>query len=160
MTPDLWYALIPGAIIAIIIAVILRKAGYCKYGCPFLVRHGNHNTNKSARGGQRNGRNGKMRRNHVANINNHSKRRRDSDQDSDQNCDRISTISDGHCGYDGGDHGGGNSGGGGTGACDNGGGNTGGYSGGGDTAGGGSGGGGCNGGGDSGGCDGGGDGGG
>ena len=155
MTPDLWYALIPGAIFAIIIGVILRKSGYCKYGCPFLARHAKPNTIKTTGGGRRNGRHGKMRKNHVTNINNHSKHRRNYDQDSDQDCDRISTISDGHCGYDGGEHGGGNSGSGGTGACDSGGGNISG-----DTGGGGSGGGAYSGGGDPGGCDAGGDGGG
>jgi len=146
MTPDLWYALIPVTIFAIIIWLVLRKSGYCKYGC--LARHAKPTTSKTTGGGRRNGRNGKMRRNHVTDINNHSKHRRD--QDSGEDCDRISTISDGHCGYDGGDNGGGNCGVGGTGACDNGGVNTGGYSGGGDTGGGCSGGGGYSG---EGGCD-------
>ena len=159
MIPDLWYALIPVTIFAIIIWVILRKSGYCKYGCPFLARHAKPNTSKTTGGGRRNGRNGRIRRNHVTGINNHSKHRRDSDQDPGQDCDRISTISDGHCGYDGSDNGGGGYTGG-TEACDNWGGNTGGYSGGGDTGGGGSGGGGYSGQGESGGCDAGGDGGG
>ena len=144
MTPDLWYALIPVAIGAIIIGVILRKSGYCKYGCPFLARHAKPNTSKTTRGGRKNAR-FQMRRNDVKNIHNHSSHRRDSDQDSDKYSDRISTISDGHCGYDGGNNGGGDTVGGDTG---------GGYSG-----GAGAGGGGHSGWGDSGGCDTGGDGG-
>ena len=140
MTPDLWYALIPVAIAAIIIGVILRKSGYCKYGCPFLARHAKPNTSKTTRGGRKNAR-FQMRRNDVKNIHNHSSHRRDSDKYSD----RISTISDVHCGYDGGNNGGGDTVGGDTG---------GGYSG-----GAGSGGGGHSGWGDSGGCDTGGDGG-
>ena len=106
--------------------MILRKSGYCKYGWPFLARHAKPNTSKTTGGGRRNGRNGRIRRNHVTGINNHSKHRRDSDQDPGQDCDRISTISDGHCGYDGGDNACVS-----TEACDNWGGNTGGYSGGG-----------------------------